>query len=339
MELKNARLFSWIATAVILAVFIHFRMLKFLVFLLFMSLVTDLAVNGLGSKIQFISKRVILYTSYLLLVAAAVSIIFFVVPQFVSDLPVYIEKQLHGFRSRLVEIGLPVSSPMDYHALKEKSITWFQEHISGAFDFIKRAGGDIFMFIIALVLTFLIANNNLKKNGIEKKEPAPVENLLDYFTTFITQKISNFYSHFKQVMGAQVIISLINTTLTIILLIILGIPHKIILGALCFIFGLIPVVGNLISNTLICLAAFIWSGNWQTVLTLIFLVVIHKLEYFLNGKIIGHMVKLPMSMALLALLVGESVLHISGMILAIPTLLFIREEMRSVRIRDSHLLP
>jgi hypothetical protein len=51
----------------------------------------------------------------------------------------------------------------------------------------------------------------------------------------------------------------------------------------------------------------------QVVAALAFLVIIHKLEYFLNGKIIGNIVKLPMYMTLLGLIVGEALFGISGM--------------------------
>ena len=133
-------------------------------------------------------------------------------------------------------------------------------------------------------------------------------------------------------MSAQLIISLINTILTFIILVILQIPHKISLIVLVFIFGLLPVIGNIISNILICSAAFIWAGLWQVVAALIFLISIHKLEYFLNSKIIGHFTSMPIYITLLSLLIGEMLFHISGMVIAIPTVLFIREELRSIQI-------
>ena len=49
---------------------------------------------------------------------------------------------------------------------------------------------------------------------------------------------------------------------------------------------------------------------------LAFLVLLHKLEYFLNSKIIGDRIKNPVWLTLIALIVGERFMGIPGMILA-----------------------
>ena len=59
---------------------------------------------------------------------------------------------------------------------------------------------------------------------------------------------------------------------------------------LTFLCGLLPIIGNLMSNTLIIAVGFTISPKLALV-ALIFLVVIHKLEYFLNSKIIGDRIK------------------------------------------------
>jgi predicted PurR-regulated permease PerM len=59
---------------------------------------------------------------------------------------------------------------------------------------------------------------------------------------------------------------------------------------------------------------------------LIFLVVIHKLEYFLNSKIIGDRIKNPMWLTLIALVIGEKLMGIPGMILAPVVLHYIKVE-------------
>jgi predicted PurR-regulated permease PerM len=94
---------------------------------------------------------------------------------------------------------------------------------------------------------------------------------------------------------------------------------------LTFLCGLLPVIGNIISNTIIVGIAFTVSpqfAGWA----LLFLVVIHKLEYFLNSKIIGSRIKHPMWLTLLALIFGERLLGITGIILAPVVLHFVRVE-------------
>ena len=54
--------------------------------------------------------------------------------------------------------------------------------------------------------------------------------------------------------------------------------------AITFIAGLLPVIGNLISNTVIVIVSLSHSLPTAAV-ALLFLIVIHKLEYFLNARI------------------------------------------------------
>jgi len=65
---------------------------------------------------------------------------------------------------------------------------------------------------------------------------------------------------------------------------------------------------------------------------LAFLIVIHKFEYFLNSKIIGKRIQNPMWMTLLALVVGERLMGVPGMILAPVVLHYIKSETSRVAV-------
>ena len=127
------------------------------------------------------------------------------------------------------------------------------------------------------------------------------------------------------VMSAQVIISAIDATLTGIFLTVMGLPHLVVAVGMTFIFGLLPVVGNLISNTLVVAIGFMVSPA-KGLSALVFLVCIHQLEYFLNSKIIGAKIHTSIWLTLLALLVGERLMGITGMVLAPVALHYIRME-------------
>ena len=91
------------------------------------------------------------------------------------------------------------------------------------------------------------------------------------------------YTNFRRVIGTQVIISAINTILTSFFVYAFGLPYATMVIILC---GMIPVVGNLISNTLIVGPGFAISEQFACS-ALLFLGVIHNLEYPLNSRIIG----------------------------------------------------
>jgi predicted PurR-regulated permease PerM len=102
---------------------------------------------------------------------------------------------------------------------------------------------------------------------------------------------------------------------------------------LTFLCGLLPIIGNLLSNTLIIGVGFTISPK-MAFTALVFLVVIHKLEYFLNSKIIGQRIKNPMWMTLLALILGEKLMGIPGMILAPVVLHYIKVEASRNKVSD-----
>ena len=126
-------------------------------------------------------------------------------------------------------------------------------------------------------------------------------------------------------MSAQIRISAINTLLTAIFVLIVSLKYGGFVVGLTFLCGLLPIVGNLISNAIIVGIAITMSPR-LAIVALIFLVAVHKLEYFLNSKIIGDRIKNPVWLTLLALIIGERFMGIPGMILAPVVLNYIKVE-------------
>ena len=126
---------------------------------------------------------------------------------------------------------------------------------------------------------------------------------------------------FHNIVFAQVKISLINTLFTAIFLLgalpLLGIhvPLSKTLVVLTFIVGLLPVVGNLLSNTAVTIAALSVSLG-VGVAALGFLILIHKLEYFLNARIVGTQINARSWELLIAMLLMEAAFGLAGVIAA-----------------------
>ena len=147
----------------------------------------------------------------------------------------------------------------------------------------------------------------------------------------VARRFRDFYRSFATVMGAQITISLINTALTAIFLMAARIPHAPLLIVVTFLCGLVPIVGNLVSNTIIVFVALTVSVK-LAISALVFLVVIHKLEYLLNRKIIGDRIRNPVWLTLIALILGERLMGIPGLILAPVVLNYLRVEMLTVEV-------
>jgi predicted PurR-regulated permease PerM len=136
-------------------------------------------------------------------------------------------------------------------------------------------------------------------------------------------------------MGAQFIISLLNTGFTAVYVICVGLPYAPLMIALTFICGMLPIIGNLISNAAIVGLSFRVSPQLAFG-SLIFLIVLHKFEYFLNSKIIGERIKNPVWLTLLGIIIGERLMGIPGIILAPVILDFIKVEASTIEINRSH---
>jgi predicted PurR-regulated permease PerM len=142
---------------------------------------------------------------------------------------------------------------------------------------------------------------------------------------------------FRRIVFSQVRISALNTILTGIFLVIVlpltgnPLPLTKTMIAVTFIAGLLPVVGNLISNAVIFLIALSVSPL-AAAGSLIFLILIHKLEYFLNAHIIGTRIKARAWEILLAMVTMEAVFGIAGVVAAPIYYAYLKDELSARRL-------
>jgi len=101
------------------------------------------------------------------------------------------------------------------------------------------------------------------------------------------------------------------------------VPFATTLVVITFLCGLIPVLGNLISNTVITILSMGIS-----IASLTFLVVIHKLEYLINSRIVGGETDSQAWEILLAIIIGEAAFGVGGVVLAPIVYAFVKRELR-----------
>src|SRR5438874_4665549 len=188
--------------------------------------------------------------------------------------------------------------------------------------------------LVFCVLGIVAAGSLFYKTGLDpyRCTHRVKNNLYSICCDEVSTRFRDFYRSFATVIGAQLTISLINTTLTAIFLLAVHMPHATLLIAVTFLCGLVPIVGNLVSNTIIVFVGLTVSLK-LAISALVFLVVIHKLEYLLNSKIIGDRIRNPVWLTLIALILGERLMGIPGLILAPVVLNYLRVEMLTVEVR------
>ncbi len=224
----------------------------------------------------------------------------------------------------------------DYESLKTVALNEVQEGIAGVGCYVRAAS---FQFVLLLAGLVVAASLFLTGSwGTENDSQTGRDSLYATVVRELAARFITFFQSFSKIIGAQIVISTINTGLTAGFLLWNGYPFAAVLIVLTFLCGLLPIIGNVISNTLIVGVGFTVSPNTALV-ALVFLVVIHKLEYLLNSKIIGDRIKNPMWLTLLGLVLGEKLMGIPGMILAPVVLHYIKVEASRSKVRAAPAEP
>ncbi|WP_167772979.1 AI-2E family transporter [Ramlibacter humi] len=137
----------------------------------------------------------------------------------------------------------------------------------------------------------------------------------------VVQTLRRFVHAFADVVAAQLRIALANTVLTAIYLLgvlpVAGVhlPASRTLVVLTLFMGMVPLVGNLISNAAILLVALTVSPG-VAIAALVYLVAIHKLEYLLNAHFIGRRTQVPAGILLSSMLVLQAAFGPAGLLAA-----------------------
>lgn len=154
------------------------------------------------------------------------------------------------------------------------------------------------------------------------------------FVSVLRSRLRTLVTSFDKVVFAQVKISAFNAVLTALYLLValplfgVHLPMATLLVLLTFAVGMLPVVGNLISNTVIVVISLGVSLG-VGVASLLFLVLIHKAEYFMNARIVGHEVQATAWELLAAMLLMEAVFGLVGLVAAPVVYAWLKAEVKA----------
>ena len=138
---------------------------------------------------------------------------------------------------------------------------------------------------------------------------------------------------FEAVVYAQVKISLINTLLTAVYLYavlpLFGVqlPLRSTLVGVTFLAGLLPVLGNVVSNTAIVLIS-LGVGPGVALGSLAYLVLVHKLEYFINARIVGSRIHAQTWEVIASMILMEIAFGTAGLVVAPILYAYLKGELR-----------
>jgi predicted PurR-regulated permease PerM len=216
--------------------------------------------------------------------------------------------------------------PDDSAEMRTAVMEWLGEHTAQLQVAGKQAVRVVVQLGIGIVLGAMLALHSAK----ERPQGGGL-------SVALKTRAAHLVSAFRDVVFAQVKISALNTLFTGAFLLIglplfgVSLPLAKTLVVLTFVIGLLPVIGNLISNTLIFVVALSIS-LLVALAALAFLIVIHKLEYFFIARLLGARIQAFAWELLLAMLVMESLFGIAGLIAAPIYYAYVKRELREVRL-------
>jgi len=326
---KHPYIVGYLLLSVLIVIIFAMNLKVFALSFLFLYLISDFLTNDIRRFAPFIPKAILFSILYLIVITLITILSYKVIPDLIRQLPGLAE-QLQARAITQFETANKNYNLTDY-INPEEVRSAIVDAITKSFKFAAVKFSSFYKgfiyFIFALVINLVLYHNTKKIDIVFNRKPASLMNFLYCFTM---ARLRSFYYYFKKVMGGQFIISAINTLISSIVIIGLRMPHPILLIFTVFFCGLLPIIGNIISNTIVTITAIISIGFWAGGICLVLLVGIHKLEYFLNSKIIGDIVHLPMVITLTSLVVCDVLFGILGLILAIPLVLWIRHELENI---------
>ena len=206
--------------------------------------------------------------------------------------------------------------------VNEKLVAWLREHASE----FQRIGKETGLSLVHILMGMVIGAMISIREVFEKDARGPLAKAL-------TERAFRLAEAFRRIVFAQVRISAINTVFSAIYLAIvlplfdISLPLTKTMIVVTFIAGLLPVVGNLISNTVIFIVSLA-NSPLVALSSLCFLVFIHKLEYFLNARIVGSQIQAKAWELLTAMLLMESAFGLAGLVAAPICYAWLKDELK-----------
>jgi len=266
-----------------------------------------------------------------------------------EDVVANIESRLENERRRLglteaqideaLDEGVPLSGPLAEYWNRRDQL-YFNALMNEQFQLVRRYAPTVINMLyratattlLALLFSYLILIDLQRiKRGIAQLKSSRVGDFYDE----AAQPIARFGMLVGRAIEAQAWIACVNTALTLIGMLLLGIPLVVMLSMIVFVCSFIPVLGVFLSTTPIVLVALNTGGPMLSLAAIGMVVVIHLFEaYLLNPLIYGRHLRLNPVLTLIILYVGYHGFGLWGMLLGVPVARYFIHDVLGVPFRE-----
>jgi len=317
---ENKRLRRFVLLLVVIAVFYLLRsmMSMFLLTFTFTFLSVQL-VRTVQKRFPKIKPVWVIAPVYLIIIGLLIFVIANYIPQLITQTAKMFSSLQKFYESKEVR-----SNPyldVIYNYLQQINLdNQIKVAITQVVNYITSVGAVGFNIVISFLLSFFYTSQVEQMNAFGRQF---LDSKYSWLFSDLFYYGKKFVNTFGVVLEAQLMIAVVNTALTTITLLFMGMPGIIALSAMVFILSLIPVAGVIISLIPLSFVAYSVGGIRYVIYIVIMIVVIHLIEtYFLNPQFMSSMTHLPIFFTFVVLIVSEELLGTWGLIIGIPIFVF-----------------
>lgn len=318
----NRRALIWAAILWLLYILRDFFALVFVTFLI---VSFTLPVISYFQRTTRFPRTAIIVTLYVAILVGLVSWVYYATPRIIGE-ATGVANELGAIQNNL--LGIKGDIRMKFPAIGPILDKYDQQDMVKGLEELTRqirpileksakiALATISTTLLSLLFSFLIV---LDLSRLTQEIRRFEKSRLHDFYKESAEPVVRFASVVARSFRAQAMIAVVNTLLTLIGFLILGLPKVLLLSTIVFFFSFIPVLGVFISTTPAVLVALNAAGLDKGGAVIVMVVVIHLIEaYVLNPLIYGHHLKLNPVIVLIILFVGHHFFGLWGMLLGVP---------------------
>lgn len=173
------------------------------------------------------------------------------------------------------------------------------------------AGGTVAVVFVVILTIYLVSSLGSIARALYALIPASQRGTYVPIAQEIGRSVGRYLS-------GMVILALLNSLFTFILLSILGIPYAILLAVVAFMVSLVPLIGSVVSATIITAVSLLISPV-TAIIALACLIVYMQVEaYVLTPRIVGRSLNIPGSLVIIGAMLGGTLLGLLGALVAVP---------------------
>lgn len=281
---------------------------------------------GLDPAIRFFQRRKFsragaIVTVIMLAVAVFVGVIWVVIPPVVSQAISLVK----NFPSKVAEAGqsdwfinfnaATGGVPLELlNGLSERlgDPAFWSTIGGGALQFgLSLANGvTIGIFVFVLTIYFIASLDTIKRSAyslVSKSRRATFE----HYSEQILSSVGAYLS-------GMVTLAFFNAIFSVIILTLVGVPYAFLFGMIALFITLIPLIGTVITSTLMTFIALFTSPTAALIVGIAMLIYMQIEAYILTPKVMSKAVSVPGSVVLISALAGGTLLGLLGALVAIP---------------------